>query len=199
MAESAAQWASDIYKKGRARAEHVLATIEGECFAHARQGYPVPAHLREKRQALKEALSANTMTPEPALPVAPPVAEPEEKTNDTEFTARVCTKYLNLKSNAENRGKEFDLSFADVRKLLSVKRCQYTGVALTDSAGTESISTDRTIDRLDPAKGYVSGNVFAVSFEANKVKNVFLEHPGTSVDIDYAINLMVSLKSKGFK
>ena len=89
----------------------------------------------------------------------------------------VCAKFLSLHSNAKARSKDFDLSIADVRKLLKTKRCAYTGEVLTKAKQSPPNNSDRTIDRLDSDKGYVKGNVFAVSHYANSLKNALFEKP----------------------
>lgn len=96
---------------------------------------------------------------------------------------RLAKKYTSLAGSAKRRGKEFSLTLADVRALLRVKRCAYTGVTLTEpeSGGDGNVTqtplrpTDRTFDRLDPSIGYHKGNVFAVSHEANALKEALLE------------------------
>jgi len=101
----------------------------------------------------------------------PKKSKPYEKPTDLD----VAAKFMSLNSNAINRGKEFSLSLVDVRRLLTKKRCEYTGVELTKASSALANGTDRTIDRLDPNLGYIPGNVFAVSHQANSLKNVFFE------------------------
>ena len=62
-----------------------------------------------------------------------------------------------------------------MRKLLKTKRCAYTGEVLTKAKQSPPNNSDRTIDRLDSDKGYVKGNVFAVSHYANSLKNALFE------------------------
>lgn len=101
---------------------------------------------------------------------------PEQVKQADEITdIDVCRKYLSLHSNAATRCKDFDLSISDVRKLLKTKKCAYTGVVMTKAESTPPKNTDRTIDRLDSTKGYVRGNVFAVTHFANSLKNVLFE------------------------
>ena len=85
----------------------------------------------------------------------------------------VVEKYIRLKESAKRRGKDFNLSLGDVRRLITRKRCAYTGVTMTDYRNGEG--TQITIDRFDPNLGYVKGNVYAVSAAANHAKNVVLE------------------------
>ena len=88
---------------------------------------------------------------------------------------RVAMKYQSLFESASRRKKEFDLTIGDVKRLLSRKTCAYTGVKLSANAADDNALT---IDRLDPDKGYVKGNVYAVSSRANKVKNELFEEIG---------------------
>lgn len=76
--------------------------------------------------------------------------------------------WVHLRTSAHRRNKDFNLTFSDVKKLALKKKCAYTGKEFTGIK-------NRTIDRLDPNKGYVRGNVFAVSEEANLSKNMLLE------------------------
>ena len=85
----------------------------------------------------------------------------------------VVEKYLRLNESAKRRSKDFNLSLSDVRRLITRKRCAYTGVTMTDYRNGEG--TQITIDRFDPNLGYVKGNVYAVSAAANHAKNVVLE------------------------
>lgn len=102
--------------------------------------------------------------------------ETEDKPQDKSAEdVMVCAKFLSLHSNAKARSKDFDLSIADVRKLLKTKRCAYTGEVLTKAKQSPPNNIDRTIDRLDSDKGYVKGNVFAVSHYANSLKNALFE------------------------
>lgn len=117
------------------------------------------------------------------------------------FTYRVATKYQNLYDNAKNRGKEFDLNLGDVRRLLTKKRCSYTGVILTDKEyNSPTKDSDRTIDRLDPEKGYVAGNVYAVSHAANTAKDTLFESSSRRVGIgvDETRKMCEVLKVHGF-
>lgn len=80
----------------------------------------------------------------------------------------VAAKYLQLLQSATKRNKEFNLTIADVNKLMSRKTCGLTGVKFNEH-------NKRTIDRIDANKGYVKGNVMAVTHKANQIKNILLE------------------------
>lgn len=86
-----------------------------------------------------------------------------------------CAKHLQWKAeNAKKRGIEFALSFQSMKNLMSANQCYYTGIKLTKSSGDGVMRlSDATIDRIDPTKGYVKGNVVACCHAANQMKNQF--------------------------
>lgn len=94
-----------------------------------------------------------------------------------DFEIKVAKKYTQLLCSAKRRNKEFNLTLADVRKLLNRKTCAYTGVRFS----SENL---RTIDRIDSKKGYVKGNVTAVTDKVNLIKNALLENQGSELLID---------------
>jgi hypothetical protein len=87
-------------------------------------------------------------------------AEPIEILTDL----TIAKKMLQLKQSADSRGIEFNLSFKVVKRLLSTKKCYYTGKLF--STGTSA----RSIDRVETTKGYVNGNVVACTVEINSKK-----------------------------
>lgn len=76
--------------------------------------------------------------------------------------ADVARKYLQLKHNAELRGHDFNLKLTSVRNLLKATKCAFTGKEIT----YDNIS----IDRVDPTKGYIIGNVVMCDKEFNLMK-----------------------------
>lgn len=81
----------------------------------------------------------------------------------------IARKYINKYNNAKKRGLEFDLSLSDVKRLLKRKTCYYTGVILLEEA-EDGNPFGRTIDRVDPNKGYIKGNVVSCCYAANNLK-----------------------------
>lgn len=103
----------------------------------------------------------------------------------------IARKYTNKAHNASQKGHEFDLTFAQFKRVINAKRCYYTGVELTSGAAIkENIPTNITIDRVDNSKGYIPGNVVACCFAYNQFKSV-LENPSNPLD---AKNVMRGLK-----
>lgn len=126
-----------------------------------------------------EVLTPKLPTPSKYLGIIDQVPYADESLTKSQRDQLVVSKFYQLKVSADNRGKDFDLTIDDVRKLLRKKRCAYTGVLLVDSK--KPCAHTRTIDRIDPKKGYVPGNVVAVTTHANHIKNMILEDPTSAV------------------
>lgn len=85
---------------------------------------------------------------------------------------QIMSKWNSLRGSAKSRGLEFDLSLTSVRNLLAAKKCFYTKEFFNSSKNSPKY---KTIDRIDPNKGYVKGNVVACSKGFNELKSTF-EH-----------------------
>lgn len=98
---------------------------------------------------------------------------------------QVARKLIQLSDSAKSRKLDFNLGLTDVKRLLSRKRCAYTGMVLTKAEPNQKLKrSDRTIDRIDSTKGYVKGNVIAVSHLANQLKNHLFELEGSPLSAD---------------
>lgn len=73
------------------------------------------------------------------------------------------------KYRARKRGIAFDLIEAD----LTIPRfCPVLGIPLYRAAGARAQGPNSpTVDRINPAQGYVRGNVMVVSAKANQIKS----------------------------
>ena len=110
-----------------------------------------------------------------------------------EFDTMVASRYGMKTHDALTRGKHFDLTIAQFRKLYMRKRCAYTGVELVfkrDGNGTPA--NYATLERVDNTKGYVIGNVVVVSHEANQIKSVFESKAGT-IDVRVAVKMFSNI------
>lgn len=93
------------------------------------------------------------------------------ESSEDKIDLAAARKLINLEQSAKSRGLDFNLNFATVKKLMSAKKCFYTGVAFQKNGPFA-----RTIDRIDTSKGYVKGNVVAATVEFNgKKANLTLE------------------------
>lgn len=124
-------------------------------------------------------------------PTASPIPTPEVETpmSDTinivgkPTDLELAKKLVQLNTSALSRGYEFNLDLKTVRKLLTQKKCYFTGIEFdTTVDGPNS----RTIDRLDNSKGYVIGNVVACTKWFNGAKG--------SLTIDSVLLLYKGLK-----
>lgn len=71
------------------------------------------------------------------------------------------------RGSCKARGVHFDLSVSD---LTAPEFCPVLGVPL-DYTSTDCSPNSATLDRIDPSKGYVRGNVAIISFKANRIKS----------------------------
>ena len=92
----------------------------------------------------------------------------------------VARKMINLQQSATSRNLEYNLTFETTKRLMSYTRCYYTNVEFNDTTNIFSI------DRVDPKKGYVEGNVVACTVEINSKKS--------NLTIDEIHNLSNQLK-----
>ena len=74
---------------------------------------------------------------------------------------------LNLaKTRSKKRNIEFSITVEDLKM---PEFCPLLGIKLDTYA--EDINVHPSLDRIDPKKGYVKGNVWIISHRANRIKN----------------------------
>lgn len=95
----------------------------------------------------------------------------------------IAKRYLNKASECKSKRVEFSLTFAEFKRVITTRRCKYTGVLLTMQKGDIQKQTDVTIDRVDNLKGYVTGNVVACCNAYNSFKATF-ENPNNIIDFE---------------
>lgn len=99
---------------------------------------------------------------------------------------KVCKSYINKARDAEARGIDFNLSYQEWLGVIETSKCPVTGKTFYrgDRVDGQPVSPQTlTIERLDPRKGYVSGNVVAFSYVANSAKSIvdkLVHFPGLS-------------------
>lgn len=83
-------------------------------------------------------------------------------------------KFNEVKLRSRDRGIEFTLTLEWLREALdNTNVCPYLGIKLNETQ-EECIALpdhNKSIDRLDPTKGYVPENVIICSNRANRIKN----------------------------
>ncbi len=103
-----------------------------------------------------------------------PTTKWESAVTESDFDLMVANKLHQLKNSANIRNKEFNLTFADVKRLVKRKTCYYTGLKFDQSLNDYQL----TIDRIDSNIGYVRGNVVACLNAVNAAKEHMLERDG---------------------
>lgn len=100
------------------------------------------------------------------------------KHDTSDFDSVVASLYLLKRSNAEQRGIEFNLTLPEVRKLIKRKCCYYSGRVLE----LGHVDNKPTFERLDNTEGYVSGNVVVAAI-MNRLKNELFENPRSEIRV----------------
>ena len=72
------------------------------------------------------------------------------------------------KHRANRSGLEFDITIDDIK---IPERCPMLDIELEKYNKPGGHSASPTIDRIDPSKGYVKGNVRVISMRANRMKS----------------------------
>lgn len=143
----------------------------------------LPENLKNLIPTEPKTKDVSKETPKPVVKV---------KTIQRPVTLRnVVSKRKQLILSAKKRKIKFDLSNEDVEKLLTVKRCYYTGIRFRDLDKHRS----RTIDRIDNSKGYEPGNVVACIARVNFIKNLLLEDD-QALTLKQTVSFMSKLDKK---
>jgi hypothetical protein len=80
--------------------------------------------------------------------------------------------YLTARGRARNKGIKFSISVQDIQ---IPSHCPILGIKLSNTWGgvdmnSQARAAQPTLDRIDPRKGYVPGNVIVTSYRANMIK-----------------------------
>lgn len=76
---------------------------------------------------------------------------------------------ISARERAKKKGLEFSIDLEDI---LIPEVCPLLKIPIFHNKGNGGPSHNSpTIDRIDPTKGYVRGNVWVISFRANRIKN----------------------------
>lgn len=130
----------------------------------------------KKEEVVAEILQVEKSTPDimemevacsiELIPVPQEASNSDVISEDQIQDIEVAKKMLKIFQSANDRGLEFDLSFKTVKRLMSYKKCYYTGVPFKEDGVFA-----RSFDRIDSAKGYVEGNVVACTVDINQKKS----------------------------
>lgn len=80
----------------------------------------------------------------------------------------IKAKLTSIKARCEAKGIPFDLELKDIQ--LNT-HCKYLGIELDYSRGSGRRDNSPSLDRIDPTKGYIKGNIEIISDKANRMKN----------------------------
>ena len=94
--------------------------------------------------------------------------------------------------NTANRNIAFDLSFPQYKRLMTLKKCQYTGLDFEENG-----PNSRTLDRFDADIGYTAENTKACTDLYNNLKNAAFEN-GYTTDIATFRKFLDTLEKGGF-
>jgi hypothetical protein len=110
----------------------------------------------------------------------------------------VAQKYMNIFDRAQSRNFAFDLTLTDIKRFYRLKRCHYSNVVLTDHDST--LSTHRTIDRVNNTGGYTKDNTVVCSLHMNQLKSRLFEDTKSIcyVDLNLLTTMCKVLTSKGY-
>ncbi|MCY0910859.1 hypothetical protein [Massilia antarctica] len=90
------------------------------------------------------------------------------KRNQTRRQQPALTLLRLAKVRAKQNSLPFNLELADV---VIPETCPVLGLTLKWGCAKRQIDCSPTIDRVDPQKGYVKGNIFVISWRANRLKS----------------------------
>jgi hypothetical protein len=88
---------------------------------------------------------------------------------DAELRRYLGRKLTIKRNNALQKGIQFALTISDLHPL--PKTCPVLGIPLSYEGNEGAADNAMSIDRIDPNKGYVQGNIVLVSQRANRIKN----------------------------
>lgn len=93
------------------------------------------------------------------------------------------------KKRAKNSGIMHTISAADID---APEYCPILGIKLTSNEGGFPLANSYSLDKLEPQKGYVPGNVKVISYRANSIKSdgTFEEHIKIAKYINSEKNLL---------
>lgn len=114
------------------------------------------------------AIKEEDITQSEIIPIGVPSPAPKVEIEllDNIKDLDVARKMLKIYQSANDRGLAFDLSFNTVKRLMSYKKCYYTGKEFKEDG-----PFGRSFDRVDSSKGYIEGNVVACTVDINGKKS----------------------------
>lgn len=90
----------------------------------------------------------------------------------------LCKYYVYKSESSAKRGLDFDLSLSDFKRIVSRKRCFYTGEHLVKVNGKTNTFT---LDRIDNTIGYTKENTVPCAQWVNELKSKLFEDETSSL------------------
>lgn len=106
---------------------------------------------------------------EEAIRVAGKRYRTEHRDESVAYSRALSVEYRmlsNAKHRARDRGLPFDLTVADIQIPAT---CPVLDIPLIKGKGRPTANSP-SLDRIDPTKGYIPGNVMVISYRANTIK-----------------------------
>lgn len=97
--------------------------------------------------------------------------------------------------DARNRAKKKEVLFdIDVNYIVQIltPRCPVYGTEFQWIGNRKVLPTSATLDRIDPSKGYVKGNLVVISSKANNIKSAY-----KSADLYKVADWLYEIEKKG--
>lgn len=91
---------------------------------------------------------------------------------------KYARQYAGKCRKSKERGINFELTFAQYKRLMKTKTCFFTGRKLQRAVEDQLHPDDLTLDRIDASVGYTFHNTVACCRAANMLKNHLFEQPG---------------------
>ena len=89
-------------------------------------------------------------------------------------------QFRHIRTRAKQKGLDFNL---DPEDIVYPELCPLLGIKLEFATGNKPAAHSPSIDRIDPSKGYVKGNVWVISHKANTIK-----HNATLDELEKLVN-----------
>lgn len=89
-----------------------------------------------------------------------------EKTKHGKSKSKEYSLLHSAKYRANKTGVDFNLELSDIR---IPESCPLLGIKI--ESGTSMLPSSPTVDKIDPARGYVKGNIWVISQKANRMKS----------------------------
>jgi hypothetical protein len=101
-------------------------------------------------------------------------ADPELRKHDLnkqkEYKEKNINKVIIMTSRkrAKDKGLDFNLEESDI---MVPKKCPLLGIDIRFDGTKNNRDSSPSLDRIDSSKGYIKGNVWIISYRANRIKN----------------------------